>query len=282
MIWPLGRLHAKDGGLNERTHFDVLDPLRHGRTGDGQRGGKHPTNRKIFSSTLSAKGAERTGRRTDEAPAVFSSHPFRKKRKAGPPGQMRLSQRGFTGDFNLHLLRADVVGDIFSRNGQAITAGRQLIGNANSPVLADSSGFQRKSTGKAPSSCASRCACWKRHGPSGGIVSPFLNCWRGRMILTSAACWRSRTSWTRDTQRHCGHASPAARYAYRLPCPRGRESASARCLLCPSGAAAWCRPKGKSATTETMDGSVRTRNTGSPGRITRGRRSARGTARKDV
>src|SRR5260370_24016025 len=41
-------------------------------------------------------------------------------------------------------------------------------------------------------------------------------------------------------------------------------------------------PKGNSATTETIAESVFTRITGSPGRITRGRSSARGAARNDV
>ncbi len=41
-------------------------------------------------------------------------------------------------------------------------------------------------------------------------------------------------------------------------------------------------PKGNSAVTETIDSSVRTRSTGSPGRITRGRNNERGAARNDV
>ena len=56
--------------------------------------------------------------------------------------------------FNLHLLRSNVVRDIFGGDGQLVRAGDGCSGINKSPVLAAACAFHRSSTGAAPSSRA--------------------------------------------------------------------------------------------------------------------------------
>ena len=286
-----GRAENKDRRSRAR---DLMSSLSAGRVSlGGRRNSTAPPGNNISRNIADsmAEPASMFRNHDGSAPQADTAHPARAtntaiphRRSNGFADELRNQNRNeLRKDFNLHLLRPDVVGNVLRGYRQFVGSGTICSGMTNCPALAFARASQLSETGKAPSSRATsvrvlcealalRLTVWPAMKSPAVKLNPDHRWLAGNDEGLGLAVGVARR----------GRARPGAQCRCHPAYRREPESASAKHLLPTNNAASAPVRNGNSAVTEVMDSSVFTRSTGSPGRITRGRSKARGTARNDV